>query len=139
MLTHGNLVSNMKAGAEVLQLSQDDVALSFLPLSHGFERMVSYIYLFSGVTLVFAESLETIARDIKAVRPMLMTGVPRVFEKLHHRIMEKGLAESGVKAAIFRWAIGAGEAREIVVNRVTAQLAAKTRRTTEDALWKAQV
>jgi long-chain acyl-CoA synthetase len=111
MLTHGNLVSNMKAGAEVLQLSQDDVALSFLPLSHGFERMVSYIYLFSGVTLVFAESLETIARDIKAVRPMLMTGVPRVFEKLHHRIMEKGLAESGVKAAIFRWAIGAGEAR----------------------------
>ena len=111
MLTHANLVSNMKAGAEVLQLSQDDVALSFLPLSHGFERMVSYIYLFSGVTLAFAESLETIARDIKATRPMLMTGVPRVFEKLHNRIMEKGLAETGIKAAIFRWAIGAGEAR----------------------------
>jgi long-chain acyl-CoA synthetase len=111
MLTHANLVSNMKAGAVVLQLSQDDVALSFLPLSHGFERTVSYIYLFSGVTLVFAESLDTIARDIKAVRPMLMTGVPRVFEKLHTRIMEKGLAEAGIKAAIFRWAVGAGNAR----------------------------
>jgi long-chain acyl-CoA synthetase len=111
MLTHGNLVSNMKAGAEVLQLSLDDVALSFLPLSHGFERMVTYIYLFSGVTLAFAESLDTIARDIRTVRPTLMTGVPRVFEKLHNRIMEKGLAEPGVKAAIFRWAIGAGQAR----------------------------
>jgi long-chain acyl-CoA synthetase len=73
--------------------------------------MVAYIYLFSGVTLVFAESLETIGRDIQSVRPMLITGVPRVFEKLHDRIMEKGQAEPGVKAAIFRWAVGAGEAR----------------------------
>ncbi|HET7221061.1 MAG TPA: long-chain fatty acid--CoA ligase, partial [Vicinamibacterales bacterium] len=111
MLSHANLVSNMKAGSEALQLSQADVALSFLPLSHGFERMVAYIYLFSGVTLVFAESLETIARDIAAVRPTLMTAVPRVFEKLHARIMEKGLAEPGIKNAIFRWAVGAGAAR----------------------------
>jgi long-chain acyl-CoA synthetase len=111
MLTHANLVSNMKAGAEVLQLSQDDVALSFLPLSHGFERMVSYIYLLSGLTVSFAESFDTIGRDIAAVRPTLLTGVPRVFEKLHARIMEKGLAEPGLKGAIFRWAIRAGEAR----------------------------
>jgi long-chain acyl-CoA synthetase len=111
MLSHANLVSNMKAGSEALQLTQDDVALSFLPLSHGFERMVSYIYLFSGVTLVFAESLDTIARDIVAVRPTLMTGVPRVFEKLHARIIEKGLSAPGIKNAIFRWAVGAGEAR----------------------------
>ena len=61
MLSHGNLVSNLKAGADVLQLSQEDVALSFLPLSHGFERTVAYIYLFSGVTVAFAESLDTIA------------------------------------------------------------------------------
>jgi long-chain acyl-CoA synthetase len=111
MLTHANLVSNVKAGAEVLQLSQEDVALSFLPLSHGFERTVSYIYLFSGVTIAFAESLETVGRDIATVRPTLLTGVPRLFEKLHARIMEKGLAEPGVKGAIFRWAVGAGEAR----------------------------
>ena len=111
MLSHANLVSNMRGGAEALQLSQDDVALSFLPLSHAFERMVAYIYLFAGVTLAFAESLDTIARDIAQVRPTLMTGVPRVFEKLHARIMEKGLSEPGIKNAIFRWAVGAGEAR----------------------------
>jgi long-chain acyl-CoA synthetase len=85
--------------------------LSFLPLSHGFERTVSYIYLFAGLTLAFAQSIETIARDISTVRPTLMTGVPRVFEKLHSRIMEKGLAEPGLKRKIFRWAIRAGEAR----------------------------
>jgi long-chain acyl-CoA synthetase len=111
MLSHGNLVSNVHAGADVLQLTQDDVALSFLPLSHGFERTVSYIYLLSGVTLAFAESFETIGRDIAAVRPTLMTGVPRVFEKLHARIMEKGQGASGVKRAIFGWAIGAGTKR----------------------------
>jgi long-chain acyl-CoA synthetase len=111
MLTHANLVSNLKAGAHVLQLSQDDVALSFLPLSHGFERTVAYIYLFSGVTIAFAESFDTIGRDIAAARPTLLTGVPRVFEKLHARIMEKGLATPGVQGAIFRWAVGVGAAR----------------------------
>jgi len=111
MLTHANLVSNVKAGADVLQLTQDDVSLSYLPLSHGFERTVSYIYLLAGLTLVFAQSIDTIARDIAAVRPTLMTGVPRVFEKLHSRIMDKGLAEAGLKSAIFRWAIRTGEAR----------------------------
>ncbi len=87
----------MKAGAHVLQLSEQDVALSFLPLSHSFERTVSYIYLLSGVAMVFAESLDTIARDIAQVRPTLFTGVPRMFEKLHGRIMEKGQAEAGLE------------------------------------------
>jgi long-chain acyl-CoA synthetase len=111
MLTHANVVSNVKAGAQVLQLSQDDVALSFLPLSHSFERAVSFIYLLSGVTVVFAESFDTVARDIARVRPTLLTGVPRVFEKLHGRIMDKGLAEQGLKGSIFSWAVGAGAAR----------------------------
>ncbi len=61
MLTHGNLVSNMRAAADALDISQNDVALSFLPLSHGFERMVSYVYLFCGVTIIFAESFDTVA------------------------------------------------------------------------------
>jgi long-chain acyl-CoA synthetase len=111
MLSHANLASNMKAGAHVLQLSEQDVALSFLPLSHSFERTVSYIYLLSGVTVVFAESLDTIARDLARVRPTLFTGVPRLFEKLHGRIMEKGQAEAGLKGSIFGWAVGAGTAR----------------------------
>jgi long-chain acyl-CoA synthetase len=111
MLTHRNLVSNVQAGAHVLQLSQEDVALSFLPLSHGFERTVTFIYLLSGVMIGFAESFDTIGRDLGIVRPTLLTGVPRVYEKRHARIVAKGRASPGLKGTIFKWAVGAGEAR----------------------------
>ena len=111
MLTHANLVANLHAGAKALEVHQDDVALSFLPLSHAFERMVAYIYLLCGVTIVFAESFETIGRDLPAVKPTVLTGVPRVYEKLHSRIMDKGQAGSAVKTALFRWAIAAGVKR----------------------------
>ncbi|MDQ3347928.1 MAG: long-chain fatty acid--CoA ligase [Acidobacteriota bacterium] len=111
MLTHGNLVANLEAGSEVLALSQEDVALSFLPLSHSFERMVSYIYLYAGVTIVFAESMETIGRDSATVRPTVVTGVPRVYEKMQTRIVTAGEAASPAKAAIFRWAVKAGVAK----------------------------
>ena len=117
MLTHGNLAANLHAGAKALDVHQDDVALSFLPLSHGFERMVSYIYLLCGVTIVFAESFETIGRDLGTVRPTVMTGVPRVYEKLHARVMEKGQAAGGPRAALFRWAIGAGTSRARAILR----------------------
>lgn len=105
MLTHGSLVANMHAGAAALEVHQDDVALSFLPLSHSFERMVCYIYLLQGVTLIFAESFDTIGRDVAGVRPTIFTGVPRVYEKLHARIVEKGQASAPVRAAVFRWAM----------------------------------
>jgi long-chain acyl-CoA synthetase len=111
MLTHANLVANLEAGSQVLALSQDDVALSFLPLSHGFERMCAFIYLFTGVTMVFAESMDTIARDIGTVRPTVMTGVPRVYEKLQARIVSTGEGAPGAKAVVFRWAVKAGIAR----------------------------
>ena len=117
MLTHGNLVSNLRATADTLDLSQDDIALSFLPLSHGFERMVSYVYLFCGVTIVFAESFDTVARDLALVRPTILTGVPRVYEKLHARILETARSAGGSKAAIFRWAVNAGLARAKAVLR----------------------
>jgi long-chain acyl-CoA synthetase len=117
MLTHGNLVSNMRAGGEALQVTQDDVALSFLPLSHAFERMVGYVYLMNGVTVIFAESFDTIARDITLVRPTVLTGVPRVYEKMHARIMEKGNASPGVKGPLFRWAVGVGRARAHAVGQ----------------------
>ena len=117
MLTHDNLVSNMRAAAAALEISQDDVALSFLPLSHGFERMVSFVYLFSGVTIVFAESFDTIARDLVRVRPTVLTGVPRVYEKLHARIVEVAQSSGGARAAVFRWAVNAGLARARVVLR----------------------
>jgi long-chain acyl-CoA synthetase len=89
MLTHGNILSNVEAAVELLRVSEDDVALSFLPLSHAFERMVLYRYLYAGASVAFAESPETLARDLARVRPTLMTAVPRVFEKIHARIYEK--------------------------------------------------
>jgi long-chain acyl-CoA synthetase len=117
MLTHGNLAANLHAGAKALEVRQDDVALSFLPLSHAFERMVAYIYLLCGVTIVFAESFDTIGRDIAAVKPTVITGVPRVYEKLHDRIMEKGQAASAARAAVFRWAVRVGGARAHAILR----------------------
>jgi long-chain acyl-CoA synthetase len=111
MLTHANLASNVIAGAAALGVHHEDEALSFLPLSHSFERTVSYIYQYAGVTITFAESLDTIGRDIGRVRPTVMTGVPRVFEKLHSRILEKGQAEEGLKRKIFQWSMAAGQAR----------------------------
>lgn len=117
MLTHAALTANLHAGAEVLDVGLDDVALSFLPLSHSFERMTSYVYLLTGVTMIFAESMETIARDIGLVRPTLLTGVPRVYEKMQARILEKGNAGSAVRAGLFRWALGVGQARARAVLR----------------------
>ena len=87
------------------------MALSFLPLSHAFERMVSYIYLLTGVQIIFAESMGPIARDIGTVRPTVMTGVPRVYEKLQTRIVTAGEAAPGAKGTLFRWAVKAGMAR----------------------------
>ena len=111
MLSHANLLSNLMAATEVLPVGVDDVALSFLPLSHAFERMASYLYLFTGVTTIFAESIETVGRDVAAVRPTVLTGVPRVYEKMQARIMEKGAASGGMKSALFNWAIKTGVAK----------------------------
>lgn len=111
MLTHANLVSNLRAAARALEVGHDDVALSFLPLSHAFERMVGFVYLLTGVRMIFAESFDTLGRDVGMVRPTVLTGVPRVYEKMQARILEKGQHASAGKAAIFRWAMRVGDAR----------------------------
>jgi long-chain acyl-CoA synthetase len=115
MLTHGNLLSNVEAAVEVFGVTSEDVALSFLPLSHAFERMVLYMYLHAGATVVFAESPDTLARDMVAVRPTLMTAVPRVFEKLHARIQETVAQTSPIRQSIFHWAVGVGLRRSAKV------------------------
>lgn len=104
MLTHGNLVSNLQGVLQVLDLFESDVALSFLPLCHAFERMVAYIYLTVGISFAFAESIETIPRDLQLVRPTVMSGVPRVFEKLRARIYERAREAPAPRRAIFHWA-----------------------------------
>jgi long-chain acyl-CoA synthetase len=111
MLTHGNLASNVLGGQAALDVGDDDVALSFLPLSHSFERTVAYLYMAAGVTVVFSESMDTIPRDLATVRPTVMTGVPRVYEKFQARILEKGRALGTPRRVLFDWAIRTGVAR----------------------------
>jgi long-chain acyl-CoA synthetase len=111
MLSHGNLVSNVIAGHAVVPVHHDDVSLSYLPLSHSFERLVSYVYLAHGVTVVFAESMDTAGRDIALVRPTVMTGVPRVYEKFRARILEKGHALPQPRRTLFHWGVQVAIAR----------------------------
>ena len=105
MLTHGNLAANVAGVLAVLDLNEDDTALSFLPLCHAFERTVACVCLASGVSLIFAESIDTIARDLLKVRPTVMSAVPRVFEKLHARVLEKGAQASGLRRKVFDWSM----------------------------------
>jgi long-chain acyl-CoA synthetase len=111
MLTHANLAANLRDICTVLPVDHQDRALSFLPLSHSFERMVTWVYLANGISMAFAESNETLGRDLQQVKPTIMTAVPRVFEKLQTRILEKGAALSGVRGSLFRWAMGVAQAR----------------------------
>lgn len=108
MLTHHNILSNVMTVAEILDVGPRDVALTFLPLSHAFERMTLYTYLYYGVTVVFAESSETLARDLRTAKPTLMTGVPRVFEKIHARVLDNVKATSAFRQRLFHWAVDVG-------------------------------
>ena len=107
MLTHSNLVSNV-ISSSVLYPQGFKKALSFLPLSHIFERMVLYMYFYLGVSVYYAQSMETIAADLVEVKPHGFTTVPRLLEKIYDKIVAKGSELSGVKKALFFWALDLG-------------------------------
>lgn len=107
MLTHNNLVSNV-ISSSVLYPQGFKKALSFLPLSHIFERMVLYMYFYLGVSVYYAQSMETIAADLVEVKPHGFTTVPRLLEKIYDKIVAKGSELSGVKKALFFWALDLG-------------------------------
>ena len=111
MLTHSAVVANLIDVDSAVRFEETDEALSFLPLSHAFERTTVYMYLFKGVSVTFAESLDTVARDMVRVRPTVMTGVPRVFEKLHSRVHEMVAHAPAIRQRLFHWAVGVGGAR----------------------------
>ncbi|HTF30119.1 MAG TPA: long-chain fatty acid--CoA ligase [Flavitalea sp.] len=104
MLSHENILSNVLACVPCLPPKQNMRALSFLPLNHIFERMISYFYLFTGTSIYYAESLETIGENLKEVKPDIFTTVPRLLEKVYDRIMAKGSELSGLKKKMFFWA-----------------------------------
>ena len=108
VLTHDNIMSNVVAINGVLKVGAGDVALSFLPLSHTFERTAMYLYLFAGASVVFAESLQTVARDLARVAPTMMTGAPRVFEKFHRAVLDSVATAPPLKRRLFAWAVGVG-------------------------------
>ena len=107
MLSHRNVVTNIKNAKESFPFD-DDVngrALSFLPLNHIFERMVSYIYISSGYSIYYAENLDTIAENLKEVKPTLFATVPRLLEKTYEKIMAKGAELTGIKRKLFDWSV----------------------------------
>ncbi len=109
MLTQTNFVSNTLAGCQVLPFDSDNVALSFLPLSHVFERLIEYCYYHRGATIAFAESIDTLKDNFIEVNPTIFGAVPRVYEKVYGRIHDKISKESAMKKALFDRAIAVGK------------------------------
>ncbi|RYY57571.1 MAG: long-chain fatty acid--CoA ligase [Chitinophagaceae bacterium] len=110
MLSHANIFSNIYFSRQSFPFpdAPDQKVLSFLPLNHIFEKMVTYIYLFSGISIYYAESMETIADNLREVKPDGFTTVPRLLEKVYERIMGKGNELKGIKRALFFWSVGLG-------------------------------
>ena len=110
MLSHNNIVSNVYDSMPAFTFAQKgEKALSFLPLNHIFERTVSYIYIDAGLSIYYAESMETIGDNLREVKPMVFTTVPRLLEKVYERILGKGLELKGIKRALFFWALNLGK------------------------------
>ncbi len=109
MLSHHNVASNAIASKERLPVNAGGKGVSFLPLCHIYERMLIYLYTYTGVSLYFAESMETIGENIKEVQPQVFTAVPRVLEKVYDKIVDKGNELTGVKKGLFFWAVRLAE------------------------------
>jgi long-chain acyl-CoA synthetase len=117
MLSHKNILSNVMDSIPCFPPGENMKALSFLPLNHIFERMVSFLYLFKGTSIFFAESMETIGDNLKEVKPQLFTTVPRLLEKVYEKIMQKGEELTGIKRKLFFWAHGLATKFEINKNQ----------------------
>ena len=105
MISHFNIVSNIKTVLTLLPLTKDNHALSFLPLCHIFERVVTYTYFATGTGCYYATSLETLTDDLKDVKPHFFSTVPRLLEKVYDKIVSKGMELTGLKKKLFFWAL----------------------------------
>ena len=105
MLTHSNLVTNLIDSSGHLSFGEVDRALSVLPLSHVFERQAMYMYLYQGIAVYFAESLQTIGPNLREVQPTVLVGVPRIFEKIYERIRERATEAGKVSAVLLAWSV----------------------------------
>jgi long-chain acyl-CoA synthetase len=108
MLNHANVISQITTLKEKLPIGINDRAISFLPLCHVFERMIEYFYMFKGVSIYYAQSLETLGEDLKEIQPTIMPTVPRLLEKVYDKILAKGSELTGLKKKLFFWAVELG-------------------------------
>lgn len=128
VLTHNNILSNVKAALQTFPIGETDIFLSFLPLCHIFERMGGYYTAFSsGGTICYAESIETVAQNLIEIKPTIMTTVPRLFERIHSKIIKNVESQPEKKQKIFNWAIEIGKqyAKAKKQKKVSFALAAK--------------
>jgi long-chain acyl-CoA synthetase len=111
MLTHKSIYFNLQSGKKSFPFpdAPDQKVLSFLPLNHIFEKVASYIYMYSGMSIYYAESLETIGDNLKEIKPDGFSTVPRLLEKVFEKIMITGESLTGVKRKLFFWAVALGE------------------------------
>src|SRR5215213_1961493 len=109
MLTHEAFASNVLTISSALPIRSTDIALSVLPLSHIFERTVFYVFCRNGVSVAYAPSFDVVGEYLREVRPTIMTAVPRLFEKVFHKIVKKGTSAGGWRSQLFNWALGVGQ------------------------------
>ena len=142
MLSHRNLASNATTSAQAASLTENETVLSFLPFSHVFERTTIYMYLYVGVSIYYAEGIDSVAKDLMEARPNFMTSVPRLFEKIYARALEKAERAGALQAAVARWAMQvAGAWGRIVANEEQPDLYLDLKHTLADWLvfskWRA--
>jgi len=109
VLTHANIVSNVQACYELFDLGPTDVAMSFLPLAHIFERMMDFYYLARGVSIAYAESIDSLPQNLREVRPTIMAVVPRLLQKIREKVVEEVQHLPSAKQKLFRWAVETGK------------------------------
>jgi len=117
MLTHANLISNLIDSSGHLEVGEQDSVLSVLPLSHVYERQAMYMYLHHGMAVYFAESLQAIAANMKEVRPTILVGVPRLFEKIYARIRERADEAGKLSATLLSWSVAVAREYSRYFNR----------------------
>lgn len=104
MLTHANILNNVKAVLPIIPINENSRCLSYLPLCHVYERMMIYTWQYLGISIYYTENIATIADDLKEIRPDIFTTVPRLLEKFYDRILAVGHKQKGIKKRIFFWA-----------------------------------
>jgi long-chain acyl-CoA synthetase len=114
MLSHANILSTVAACIDPIPADKNSKVLSFLPVCHIYERMLHYLYMYIGCSIHFAESMDTIGDNIREVKPDVFSAVPRLIEKVFDKIMAKGEELSGVKRALFFWAVGVAEDYDVI-------------------------